>query len=255
MSTLVWPTFPGQSLDVKRTGPHYEVQIETSRSGKETRTGLWSTPLYRWAINLEFARNGPTSQQVTVYNTGGSAKFTGTETEALLWLITQVQGQWDYFYLADPYLVQPAYYQVGGTPIGPPAPLSCTLGSGTLAAGSYYYMLTSLGVTGESVQSFEQTFGLGSPGGINVNWTPVAGATGYKIYRYGPASSSPGNLETYLATVSGGSSTYLDSGSVQPSGLPLPLVRVRFDMDNEELSQMADFARAWSASVKLVTVK
>lgn len=63
-----------------------------------------------------------------------------------------------------------------------PSPVNCIAGSGTLAPGTYYYVVTSLSVSGESTGSPETSFVLSSTGGVVINWSPVPGAVGYRIY-------------------------------------------------------------------------
>ncbi|MGH7140664.1 MAG: hypothetical protein ACREHD_33445, partial [Pirellulales bacterium] len=60
-----------------------------------------------------------------------------------------------------------------------------TSGSGgTLATGTYYYEVTAVSASGETNASNEQSIAVTGPTGqVTVNWTTVANATGYKIYR------------------------------------------------------------------------
>lgn len=94
-----------------------------------------------------------------------------------------------------------------------PSPINAafTAAAGTLAAGTYYYRVTALNDKGETLGSEETTITLAVQGGVNVNWGKVDGATGYKIYG---RSTGAGQL---IATV-GDVSTYLDNGSVTPTG-------------------------------------
>lgn len=88
-----------------------------------------------------------------------------------------------------------------------------TPGAGTLATATYYYRVSALTTNplGETVPSTETSLALTGPAGINVNWTQVPGATGYKIY--GRATGA----ELFIAQV-GKVGTYLDSGALTPSG-------------------------------------
>lgn len=94
-----------------------------------------------------------------------------------------------------------------------PSPVNAafTAGAGTLAAGTYYYRVSAVNVYGETLASTETSLVLAVQGGVNVNWTKVDGATGYKVY-----GRSTG-AELLIATV-GDVSTYLDNGSVTPNG-------------------------------------
>lgn len=101
-------------------------------------------------------------------------------------------------------------------PLSTPVNAAFTAGAGTLGAGTYYYRVTATDIFGgETLASTETSLVLSVTGGVNVNWTKVTGATGYKVY--GRATGA----ELLIATV-GDVATYLDSGSVTPSGaLPL----------------------------------
>ncbi|MGH7139548.1 MAG: hypothetical protein ACREHD_27700, partial [Pirellulales bacterium] len=77
---------------------------------------------------------------------------------------------------------------VNSAGIAPPVetPPSFTFVGGTMQSGTYYYVVTAITATGETTASNEEpiTFNIPRPQGtVAVNWTAVAGATGYKIYR------------------------------------------------------------------------
>lgn len=88
-----------------------------------------------------------------------------------------------------------------------------TPGAGTLATGTYYYRVSAVTTTpaGETVPSTETSLAVTGPVGINVNWTQIPGATGYKVY--GRATGA----ELLIAQV-GKVGTYLDTGALTPSG-------------------------------------
>jgi hypothetical protein len=92
-----------------------------------------------------------------------------------------------------------------------PVNAAFTSGAGTLTSGEYFYRVSALDANGESMASKETSLTIGLNEGVNVNWNKVPGATGYKVY--GRTSGS----EQLIATV-GDVSTYLDNGSVTPSG-------------------------------------
>lgn len=58
MSNLVLPTLPGMTFPVEKT-PSWKTIIQTATSGKETRIGYWSFPLWGWSLPFEFLRNDP----------------------------------------------------------------------------------------------------------------------------------------------------------------------------------------------------
>lgn len=247
MSSILWPAFPGQTLSVKRT-PLFVTDVQESRSGKEQRISYWSVPRYRWDLTLEFARVG--GNTINVLNTSGATLFTGTETAALAWIFSQVRGKWDTLYLNDPIAVQPAYYS-GSPLIAAPAMGACAQGVGSLSAGTYYYMVTSVTALGESVQSAEVSQTITGGHGVQLNWTPVANALGYNVY-----GRSIGGGELFIAYQAGQSSTgYLDGGSITPTG-PMPQQKVRFDMDDIEFEQLEDYSRVYSVkAIKMISVK
>jgi hypothetical protein len=86
-----------------------------------------------------------------------------------------------------------------------------TQGTGTLAAGTYFYRVTATNSFGETLPSVETSLTIAASTGVNVNWGAVAGATGYKVY--GRSSGA----ELLIATL-GNVTTFLDNGSVTPAG-------------------------------------
>jgi len=99
-----------------------------------------------------------------------------------------------------------------------PGTAAATAGAGTLPAATYYYQVTAIGATGvESLPTSEMSLAAGANTGVNVNWTTAAGATGYKIY-----GRVTGGTKRLLATV-GVVLTWLDNGSITPSGPTIPV--------------------------------
>jgi peptidoglycan/xylan/chitin deacetylase (PgdA/CDA1 family) len=95
------------------------------------------------------------------------------------------------------------------------APTAATAG-GTLAAGTYYYKLTALSATGETLPSAEvSATTTTSTSKVTLTWSAPTGATGYRIYR-----SSASGAETLLASV-GTVTTFADTGAAPP-GAPTP---------------------------------
>lgn len=79
---------------------------------------------------------------------------------------------------------------------------------GTLAAGSYWYVVTATNTNGETIASNQ--FGISTTGTTSsaaIVWTGVDGATNYKIYR----GTSSGGENKLIATQTG--LTYTDTGS------------------------------------------
>lgn len=98
------------------------------------------------------------------------------------------------------------------TQVATPVSAACTTGAGTLAPATYYYRVSAINAVGETEAFAEVSHVLGGVGGVNVNWEATSGATGYKIY-----GRSTG-AELLMDTV-GAVTTWLDDGSVTPSGV------------------------------------
>jgi hypothetical protein len=99
-------------------------------------------------------------------------------------------------------------------------------------AGTYYYVVTAVGPAGETVASNETSITVNGPTGeVNLNWFPVAGATGYRIYR----GTAAGTENMLVGTVPNGSTTsFVDGvvGAVVLTGQKPP-VNPTFDTDYE----------------------
>jgi hypothetical protein len=95
---------------------------------------------------------------------------------------------------------------------------------GSLAAGAYYYTVTSTTQTGESTASNEVSVTTtGSTSAVTMSWDPVAGATGYKVYR----GTAPGAEDTLLATITKGSTvSFADTGSETTSPASPPTANI-----------------------------
>jgi hypothetical protein len=105
-----------------------------------------------------------------------------------------------------------------------PAPVAATATTattgGTLpATTTYFYVVTALNASGETIKSNEKTVttGAGATNSNTVTWATVAGATGYKIYR----GTSAGGENVYYSV--GAVLTFTDTGAASTVGTP-PLV-------------------------------
>jgi hypothetical protein len=100
-----------------------------------------------------------------------------------------------------------------------PTGLSATASGsgGTLAAQTYYYVVTATNSRGETLPSNEvQATTSGSTGSVRLTWTAVSGATGYRVYR-GTASGA----EKLLTSV-GSVTSYTDTGASTPGSQSPP---------------------------------
>ena len=96
------------------------------------------------------------------------------------------------------------------TPVGLAA--SAAANSGTLANGTYYYVVQAIDAAGHSFSSAAFS-GVATSGAVTVNWGAVAGATSYNVYGR-PASS--GGTYGLLANVS--TNSYTDAGTPATPG-------------------------------------
>src|SRR5262249_41996701 len=93
-------------------------------------------------------------------------------------------------------------------------------GAGSLAAGTYYYKVQARGTSGQlntatsaASAQVSATIAAGATGSVTIAWTPVAGATEYRVY--GRASNGQ---NMYWTTTN---PFLTDSGSAGTSGTPL----------------------------------
>ena len=94
------------------------------------------------------------------------------------------------------------------TPTGVTATGSAT--GGTLAAASYFYRVSAINAQGETLASTEVTSGAltGTTSSVALSWTPVTGATGYRVYR--TTTSGTYTSPAFLSAPTG--TTYTDTG-------------------------------------------
>jgi len=103
-----------------------------------------------------------------------------------------------------------------GTPSG-----TASTSGGSMSAATYYYIVTALNNNGETTKSTESsglTVASGSTGSVVLSWTPVSGATGYKIYR--TTSSGTYGATTLISTVKAPIATYTDTAASASTGTP-----------------------------------
>jgi hypothetical protein len=99
-----------------------------------------------------------------------------------------------------------------GTIAAPANPAAAAVGSGgTFAAGTYFWAVTALTRTGETVVSSSVTATIVLNGSCNLTWTASAGATGYRVYR-NTANSFVNASYTLVATL-GAVTAYTDTGT------------------------------------------
>lgn len=111
---------------------------------------------------------------------------------------------------------------------------------GTLPAGTYRYVVSALGETGETLPSLSGTqTTTGATSTVTVNWAAVAGAQGYRIY----GRTNFAGSETLLATVGPAITSWVDTGAV-PLGGPSPVKAATDRQLSASSTQLAAFASA-----------
>lgn len=97
------------------------------------------------------------------------------------------------------------------TALETPVNATFTAGTGVLPNATYYARIAACNAAGCTVPSTETSLAI-TTGGINYNWGAVTGATTYKVY------CRTTGAEQLCATVTAPTTTWLDDGSVTPSG-------------------------------------
>ncbi|MBS0364901.1 MAG: hypothetical protein JSR67_03645 [Proteobacteria bacterium] len=94
------------------------------------------------------------------------------------------------------------------------APTTAATG-GTLAAATYYFVITALNASGETVASNERSIATtGATSTVTLSWAAVTGATGYRVYR----GTAAGAESVYFAP--GNVTTFTDTGAAGTAGAP-----------------------------------
>lgn len=97
----------------------------------------------------------------------------------------------------------------GGALAAPTLSAGASQAGGTFAAGTYYWKVTAVTGYGETTGSNEISATLTLNQQKVLNWTAVAGAERYKLYR----GTSAGNQNVLVATIAGSLLTYTDTGT------------------------------------------
>ncbi|HEV3344703.1 MAG TPA: choice-of-anchor L domain-containing protein, partial [Pirellulales bacterium] len=153
--------------------------------------------------------NGSAAEYTPIYLTGSRPTITNNT----------ILTSRDSAISADPNSFTETLFGGPANPAGLPSPIQTTpTGSstgGTLATGTYYYVVTALTPSGETTASGEVSAAVSGPTAeVTLNWYPVVGATGYKIYR----GLTSGAENVLAGLVSGGTtSSFVDTGAVVAS--------------------------------------
>ena len=117
--------------------------------------------------------------------------------------------------------------EVGAGGILPPTNVATVAGGSTSPSQLYGYTVTAVNINGETNGGIESTVTanatLTSVNNVVITWTPVTGATGYRIYRRPLTLSGPQPNPLLVTSVTGQSTaTFTDTGTFTPVG-PIPL--------------------------------
>ena len=163
------------------------------------------------AVSVSSSRD----RYVRVKNTGSSGiELSHDSTFAIGNGFPLASGAEDEFYIAAGERLWALNTQVLAAPSGLAA--SPVAGGGSFAAGTYYWKITGLNAAGETVGSSEVNAVVAANGHVDLTWSALTGATGYRIYR---ASSSGGqNVSPALVTQVGQVTAYTDTGTATTAG-------------------------------------
>jgi hypothetical protein len=187
-SSISWPGGNGRIYQTA-TASGFLMQTEGTDGGLNSLA--FSQPLFMMQANTI---NTVTRPFVVARNGNGGTDLWGVNMDGSSWS----SGGW------------------GGELIvnGLPTPVNRTFtqGAGTLAAGTYFYRVVAKNSTGVSLPSTETSLTITINHGVNVNWHEVIGATGYDVY------GRTTGAELKIGSTDGKTYTFLDDGSVTPSG-------------------------------------
>ncbi|HLX32336.1 MAG TPA: hypothetical protein VKR79_06140 [Gaiellaceae bacterium] len=193
-----WPAFAGATTyNVYRgTSPGSETWTQsdlTTTSYVSTQTTTLAaaiTTTGQTAITVTSAAGFPTTSNFVV--TIGSEQMLVTAVNGTSWTVTRGYHGTTTSTYANGTSLSAGFTSATTPPTGSPIPAAPTFSSpsttgGALAGGtSYYYEVTAVGQSGESIAGSEAVYTppLGtSTNSIQLNWSAVPGATSYNIYR------------------------------------------------------------------------
>jgi hypothetical protein len=108
---------------------------------------------------------------------------------------------------------------------------------GSLATGTYFYKVTALNSTGETVPSSEISVPVTGPTGrVALTWNAVSGATGYRVYR----GTSAGGENVFYTS---GTNSFADTNAAGTAGSPPGVGSAKIWVDYTSRLAGDDFAR------------
>jgi uncharacterized protein (TIGR02217 family) len=92
VSSLIYPTLPGLSIEIQRSYD-WKTQVQEALSGKQSAQALRQWPLIHYELEYNVLRD---------VGAPGYGGITTSEIAALVGLYNQMQGRWDTFLFTDP---------------------------------------------------------------------------------------------------------------------------------------------------------
>jgi len=222
---LICNSTSSQAPPTLSTGPIYNTIVApTLALGTTSSTGgTFSSGTYYWEITATTAVGETTvsnevhatisangSQVLTWGVVGGSNGYKiyrGTAASGENVLVTTITSGSTTSYLDT---------GLSGTSATPP--VSNTSGGGSFAASTYYWVVSAVSASGETIASNEITNTFTAVNGsIVLTWTTITAASSYHLYR----GTSSGAENHVIATVAAGTTTYTDTGTTGTSLSPL----------------------------------
>ncbi len=198
-------------------------------------TGLKANTSYQFKIGDDFAFGGAYSNVETVTTSEPPAlPATPTGLTAKATSSTQISLAWQSVSTATSYLVEEwngsAFVKLGSV-----SGTSCTVNS-LSPNTTYYYEVAAANAVGTGGLSnyvsalttpaapAKFTAAATSTTQITLNWTPVAGATGYEVYywngsQYTPLKTVAANVNTFYVTVPSQQTWYFEVAAMNASGV------------------------------------
>jgi hypothetical protein len=109
------------------------------------------------------------------------------------------------------------YLDTGVAGTAATVPSTNTSGGGSFSAGTYFWVVTAVSASGETIASNELTATLTVNSSVVFTWTTITAATSYHFYR-GTATGAENHL---IATIASGTTTYTDTGTTGTSQSPV----------------------------------
>jgi hypothetical protein len=191
------------ALTLGTTNPRFLFGAAPTQSSTELFIGYKNGTITQYANGVETARTLPGYTTSSV-----EATWSGTTLDGLVYINRSDRAPW--------YILPTGTAFQSLAPIAPYQQAATTSTSGgTLGVATYYYKITALTASGETLPSNEQfVTTTGTTSSNTLSWSPVAAATGYRVYR----GTATGAENVYYAP--GNVTTFVDTGAASTGGSP-----------------------------------